>query len=310
MKNNKLKQDQHYIFKKNLFLALMALPAVILVFMFNTVPLYGIQLAFKDYNYIDGIWGSPWCGFKNFEFYFKSTDAWVTLRNTILYSLATLFFINLLTGIVTALLLYEVRGKVTNKICQTSMLLPNFISVVAVSYIVALIFGSSDYGIINSIRNNMGLESIEFYLKPNYWPFIILFARGWQLAGMACLYDYGALLAVDPVLYEAAELDGANWFQKIKNVSLPAMSSMICMTLITQMGSILNSGLYNMYITQDSGALYSTTYTLDIYTYKALVGNNIGTSAAIGLFKSAVGFILVLTTNTIIKKINSDKALY
>lgn len=310
MKQSNLKQSGHYILKKNIILALMALPAVTFVFMFGTVPLYGIQLAFKDYNYIDGIWGSPWCGFKNFEFYFKSTDALVTLRNTILYSLATLLFVNLLTGIITSLMLYEVRGKVTNKICQTSMLLPNFISVVAVSYIVALIFGSSDFGIINSIRNNLGLESINFYLKPAYWPFIILATRTWQLAGMACLYDYGALLAVDPALYEAAELDGANWFQKIKNVSLPGMSSMLCMTLITQMGSILNSGLYNMYITQDSGALYSTTYTLDIYVYKALVGNNIGTSAAIGLFKSLVGMILVFTTNTIIKKIDSEKALY
>ena len=310
MEQNKLKQSKHYILQRNIILTFMALPALIIIFMFTTVPLYGIQLAFKDYNYLDGIWKSPWCGLKNFEFYFKSVDAWTTMRNTLLYSLATLLFVNVISGVIIALLLYEVRGKYANKLCQTSMLLPSFVSVIAISYIVSIIFGNSDYGIINSIRTNLGLEAIDFYLAPKYWPFIIIGASAWQWAGMAGLYDYGALLAVDPTLYEAAELDGANWFQKVKNISLPAMSSMICMTLITRIGSVLNSGLSNMYLSNDSGALYSATYTLDYYTFKALTGNNIGTSAAVGLFKSVIGIILVFTANSIVKKIDSNKAIY
>ncbi len=296
--------------RQQLIYVLMVLPAFLLSFLIHDVPMFGIQLAFRDYTFTDGIWGSEWVGWQNFEFFFQSDQLYRLLRNTIGYSIGSLLLVNLAAGIIGALLMYEIRGKMTMKVCQTSTLLPNFISIIAVSYIVYLILNPTDIGILNSIRRIFGMENIDPYNLPNWWPFIILAIRLWQSAGMAALYNFGAMIAIDPCLYEAATLDGANWWQKTRYVSLPGMAGMICMTLVTQAGGIINSSLMQHYLTMESGALLETTDVIAAYVYRGVTGGSYGSTAAIGLFTSVVGSVLVILTNVIIKKIDPDKAIF
>ncbi len=307
------KKVNRHIFKQNMIYALMVLPVFVLLIMFHDLPMFGIQIAFRDYTYTGGIWGSEWVGWENFKFFFESNQLSRLLRNTIGYSIASLLMVNLLAGIIGSLLMYEIRSKRVMKVCQTSTLLPNFISVIAVTYILYLILAPSDLGLLNSVRRLFGMPNIDPYNLPNWWPVIIILVRLWQSAGMAALYNFGALIAIDPCLYEAAVLDGANWWQKTRYVSLPGMAGMICMTLITQMGNIMNSSMQQMYLTMDfgSGKLYETADVIATFVYReGIINKSFGQSAAVGLFTSAVGFTLVIITNLIIKKIDPEKAIF
>ncbi len=299
-------------FKRNFIYILMILPAFIMSVMFHDVPMSGIILAFKNYNFKDGIYNSPWCGLDNFKVFFETDMAGRLIGNTVFYSVAGLLIVNILSGIIGALLLYEIRGKNAMKVCQTATLLPNFISIVAVSYILYLIIAPDSTGILNTVRNFFGMENIDIYNQPKYWRYIIIAVNLWLNAGMAALYNYGALLAIDPSLYEAATLDGANWWQRTIHVSLPGMSSMICMTIITQSANIMNSSLMNYYLTKGdaAGSLGAVTDVIATFTYVNKTGSGMGSAAAIGLFTSAVGAILVIVSNIIIKKIDPEKSLF
>ncbi len=305
-----VKRTKGYRFRRNLIYTLMVLPAFIMSVMFHDIPMPGMILAFKNYTYRDGIFGSEWCGWDNFRYFFESDQLVRLFRNTVFFSIGSLLLVNLASGIIGALLLFEIRRKKHMKICQTSMLLPNFISIMAVTYIVFLVLNPTQTGIINSIRQSMGLELIDFYNEPGYWRPIILGVSLWQNMGMAALYDYGALLAIDPALYEAATIDGANWFQRVRYISLPGMSSMICMTLITQAAGILGSSLGPYYLTMNSGALYETTDVIAAYMYRSITSGSFGASSALSLFLSVFGSVMVITVNLIIKKIDPEKSLF
>ncbi|MBP3627453.1 MAG: sugar ABC transporter permease [Clostridia bacterium] len=298
-------------FVKDLSYTLLALPAIIWLFFFHYMPVSGIVLAFKEYRFNEGIFGSQWIGFKNFEFFFKSTDALVVLRNTIGYHIIIMFVLNLIGGMIVALMLYEVRSKFANKLYQTSMIIPDFISWIIISYIAYLFLNPEDAGILNQIINFFGGESINWYNEPSYWPFIIIFFQCWRAVGMASLYYYAALLAIDPCLFEAASLDGAGKFRQIWHVSVPELMPMACIVLITQLGGILNSN-FDMYyqLPMNSGALYPATDVISTYIYRGLVQGSIGPTAAVGLFQNFVGCILILLTNGLIKKISPENAMF
>ena len=307
VKGNEKKIERRRNFRYTLF----ALPALIYLLLFNYLPMSGIVVAFKDYKHVDGIWGSAWVGLKNFEFFFQSSDAWRILRNTIGYSLAILICLNLVGGMIVAILLYEVRNRFANKFYQTAMLLPDFVSWVVISFIAYLFLNPTNTGILNRLLTSLGLDAINWYNEPKYWPFIIVFFQMWKAVGMAALYYYAALLNVDPSLYEAAVMDGASKFRQIWHISVPELMPMACLVLITQLGGILG-GSFDMFyqLPMNSGALYPTTDVISTYVYRGLTSGTVGVSAAIGLIQGVVGLVLVIITNTIIKKVQPENAMF
>ena len=307
VKGNKKKIERRRNFRYTLF----ALPALIYLLLFNYLPMSGIVVAFKDYKHVDGIWGSAWVGLKNFEFFFQSSDAWRILRNTIGYSLAILICLNLVGGMIVAILLYEVRNRFANKFYQTAMLLPDFVSWVVISFIAYLFLNPTNTGILNRLLTSLGLDAINWYNEPKYWPFIIVFFQMWKAVGKAALYYYAALLNVDPSLYEAAVMDGASKFRQIWHISVPELMPMACLVLITQLGGILG-GSFDMFyqLPMNSGALYPTTDVISTYVYRGLTSGTVGVSAAIGLIQGVVGLVLVIITNTIIKKVQPENAMF
>lgn len=314
LKGNKLKMKKGSSFKQILPFWLMSLPALIYMIIFNYLPMFGVVLAFKDYNYASGITGSPWVGFKYFKYFFTSNDAVRVLRNTILYNLVFLVLIGLFFGMLLAILLYEIRSKFANKLYQTAMLIPNFLSWVVVAYVGYVILSPTN-GILVLALKGMGINAVNLYSSreaAKYWPYILTFFEIWKDVGMASLYYYAALLSIDTSLYEAAALDGAGKFKQMIYVSLPELMPMASMVLILRMGQVLSGGMDIFYqMTLDSGALYSTTETLAVYLYHGLAGKyTVGVTSAVGIFQSAVGLVLLIVTNTIIKKVNSENSVY
>lgn len=288
---------------------MLCLPGLLSLVIMHFVPVFGIILAFKNYNYSKGIFGSDWVGFKNFEFFFKSNDMVRILRNTILYNVVWMLLINIALGIVVAVLLYEVKSRRANKLYQTSMLIPNFISWVAVAYIGYILLSPSE-GILNKIIIALGGTAVKWYSESIYWPYILTFFAIWKDVGMASLYYYAALLSIDTSLFEAASIDGAGRFKQIITVSIPECLPMMCIVLILRMGQIMNIGMDIFYqIPMQQSALYETTDVISTYLYRGLASGEMGTTAAVGLFQSIIGVVLLLSTNSIIKKISSENSV-
>lgn len=309
-KNVLKRKGLRQILYENIPYLLLVLPGFLWLIFFHYVPISGIVLAFKNFNYVQGIFDSPWVGFKNFETFFKSNDCWRILRNTIGYNFAGMLIVSLLFSMIVALLLFEVTKPKWNKFFQTSVMIPNFISWVSVAYIV-FIFLSPENGILNSILVTLGGEKINWYNEPGVWPFILILVSIWKNAGFASLYFYASLLAIDTALFEAAELDGAKKRHQLFYITLPHLTPMICMTLVMNMGKIVGGGMDLYYqVPMNSSALYSTTDVISTYIYRGLVGGNVGVTAAVGLFQSVVGVIMLLTTNALIKKMDPEQAVF
>lgn len=296
--------------KTNKSLLLMAAPAAIWYILFHYVPMFGIIIAFKDYNYADGIFGSKWIGFKNFEYLFSTSDAFVITRNTVLYSLGHIFL-----GIILAVslaILFDILGKtVLSRINHTIVLLPHFLSWVIISYFV---FGflSIDKGILNRIVCFLGGERINWYSEPVYWPFILTIVAMWKSVGFNSIIYYSTIRGFDLEYYEAAKIDGASWWQSITKITLPLLKPTLVILFIMNMGSVLRSdfGLHYI-ITKNSGVLYSATSTIDTYIYNGMTGlGDMGATAAAGFYQSVVGFCLVLFTNWVSKKVSKEISLF
>lgn len=287
----------------------MAFPAMVLLFVFNYVPMFGLILAFKNYRYDKGIFGSDWVGFKNFKFFFESMYAWRVTRNTIGHNLVFIFF-TLVFSIIVALVLYEVTQKSMIKLYQTTMFIPYFLSMSVVAF-VAYAFFNGDMGVLNQMLGKMGKEQVLWYSEPKFWIIIMPIIYLWKNIGYYVIIYYAGMMGIDQSYYEAAEIDGANKFKQIIHVTIPLLSPVIIIMVILQVGRIFYSDFGQFYlVTRDSGALYSTTDVIDTYIYRALrVTGDIGVSAAVGFYQSLVGFILVITTNLIVRKIDPDSAM-
>ena len=308
--NKKRRSIRQNRFIQSLPYSLLSLPALVYLFVFNYLPMFGVIMAFKDYNYARGILGGDWVGFKYFTYFFTSNDAFRVLRNTILYNLVFLLVIGLFFGMFLALLLYEIRSKFANKLYQTAMLLPFFLSYVIIAAIAYMVLSPSS-GFLNSLLTLFGQAKINWYAEPKYWPVILIVVEVWRQAGMASLYFYAALLSIDTALFEAAALDGAGRLKQIWYVSIPQMKPMACITIILRLGQILGSDFGLFYqIPMDQGALYPATDVLSTYMLRGLQGGAMSATAAVGLFQSVVGLILVLISNAIIKRISPQNAMF
>ncbi|WP_373215592.1 ABC transporter permease [Ruminococcus sp. 5_1_39BFAA] len=296
--------------KKNRTLTLMAMPAAVILFIFSYVPIVGLVIAFKDFRYDKGFLGSEWIGLKNFEFFFKSNDAWVVLRNTI--GLNFLFIgMTLVVSVAIALMMNEVRSRGMIKIVQTIMFFPYFMSWVVVGYLLYA-YLHHDYGILNQILGFFGLHSISWYAKSEYWPVILTFMYVWKMAGYYSVIYYAGMIGIDDTYYEAAALDGASRWQMVWKITLPMVKSLILTMAILQIGKIMYAdfGLF-FNLTRDQGALYSTTDVLDTYIYRALrVTGDIGISSAVGCFQAVVGFLLIIGSNLVVRKLDKDSAIF
>lgn len=295
--------------KKNLPLILLALPAIIYLLVFNYLPLYGLVLPFKNYQYSLGFFGSKWVGLENFKILFDNEQVLIATRNTILYNFV---FIALGTSvaIILALMLYEMTSRFV-KVYQTMLLLPHFISWVIVAYI-ALVFLDTDVGLLNRIRELFGAEPLLWYSSPKYWPPIIVIFNVWKSMGFSAVIYYASLMGVDKELFEAAKVDGAGKLRQMWSIAIPSIKPLIITLTILNIGKIFYGDFGLFYnLPQDSPLLYSATDVIDTYVYRTLtVLGDIGISSAVGFYQSVLGFILVLLTNWIVNRVDSDNALF
>ena len=298
-----------YSLTNNNTLLIMGAPALLLLLVFNYLPMLGIVIAFKDFHFDKGILGSDWAGLKNFEFFFTSDNAMRVTRNTLLLNGA--FIITGTTlSVGLALMLFEMGHRAV-KLYQTILFFPYFLSWVVVSYSVYALL-SADYGAVNGLLELMGKEPILWYSEYKYWPAILIFANFWKFGGYYMLLFYTNLMGVDTSLYEAASIDGASKLQQVKHISLPMLTPLITMLTLLSIGRIFYSDFGMFYfLPKDSGALYPVTDVIDTYVFRALRNTGeIGMAAASGLYQSVVGFVLILASNLIVKKVNPENAIF
>ncbi len=298
-----------YLNKVLFVLDIMILPGALYLFINNYCPMAGLYLAFKEIDYSLGFIKSPWVGFKNFTYLFASSDAWVMTRNTILYNIAFIILGNAM-GIIVGLFLSEIINEKLKKFYQTAVLLPQLISIIIVAYIV-FAFLSNEAGLVTKLLESSGI-TINFYNSPQYWPFIIIFVNIWKGLGYSAIMYLAAILGIDKSLYEAAYVDGATRVQRIFRITFPLLKPTIITLFTMQVGRIFFSdfGLF-FQVPMNSGALYSTTQTIDTFVYRALLQqNSLSMSSAAGLYQSVVGFVVVLLANWIIRKIDKENAMF
>lgn len=296
-------------FKRWVPLYLMMAPGLIYLFINNYMPMAGLVVAFKNYNVVDGIFGSPWAGLSNFTYLFN--DAWTITRNTLLYNIVFII-INLILGIAFAIFICDIRSKACKTIYQSAILLPFLMSIVIVSYITFAFF-SGDNGMLNkTILPFFGKEAINWYSESKYWPVILVIVNTWKGVGYGCLIYISSISGIDPSFYEAAELDGASKWKQIRYITLPSiMPSVITLTLLN-IGRIFYSDFGLFYqVTQNSGQLYDTTNVIDTYVYRALLqSGNIGMASAAGFYQSIVGLACVLLANVVVRKLSPENAMF
>lgn len=296
-------------FRKNLPLLLLALPAIIYLFVFNYIPLYGLVLPFKNYQYSKGFFGSEWVGLENFKILLNNKQVLIATRNTLFYNL-TFIIVGTCVAVVLALMLYEMTSRFV-KVYQTMLLLPHFISWVIVAY-VALVFLDMDAGLFNGVRKLFGAEPILWYNSPKYWPPLIVIFNVWKSMGFSAIMYYASLMGVDQELFEAAKIDGAGKLKQMWHIAIPSIKPLIITLTILNIGKIFYGDFGLFYnLPQNSPLLYSVTDVIDTYVYRTLtVLGDMGISSAVGFYQSVLGFILVLLTNWVVNRIDSDNALF
>lgn len=299
--------------KRNSPLFIMLLPGFLFTLLFAYLPMFGIIIAFKKINFIDGIFGSPWVGLQNFEFLFKSSDAWVITRNTVGYNI--LFIgLGLIINVALAIGLSEIVNKACSKAYQTMILMPHFLSFVIVSYLV-FAFLSAEHGFLNTtILPALGKEPVSWYTETRPWPFILSFVNFWKTAGYGSIVYLAAIAGIDTGLYEAAKIDGANRLKQIWYITIPSLVPLMVILTIMNVGKIFNSDFGLFYqVPLNSGTLYPVTNVINTYVYNMLNSagsSSLGMASAAAFYQSVVGFILVVVTNLIVRKIDPDKALF
>ncbi|ERJ93548.1 sugar ABC transporter permease [Treponema lecithinolyticum] len=297
-------------FRKNGVLTLLAVPALILMVLFRYLPIGGIILAFKRFSIPKGIFGSPWIGFNNFKFLFLTKDAFIITRNTLCYN-AVFIVLNLICAVTLAIALNELLNKKAAKIYQTIFMAPYFLSWVAISFI-AFAFLNKDGGLLNMLLRKTGAAEISWYSETAYWPLIIIIAQLWKNLGYATVMYLSSLVNIPQELYEAALVDGATKWQQICKITLPALRPMMIILTIIAIGRIFYSDFGLFYqLPRNSGPLFDVTNVIDTYVYRTLKDlNDIGMAAAANLYQSLLGFLMIMGSNAIIKKIDSDSALF
>ena len=297
--------------QKHWTLILFMVPGLVYLLINNYIPMAGILLAFKKVNYTLGIFKSPWCGLSNFKYLFKTKDAAIIFRNTVLYNLAFIV-LGTAAAVATAILLGEVKKKKLLKIYQTSILLPHILSTAVIAYL-AFAFLSKDSGFLNNgIIKPLGGEAISWYSKPKYWPFILTFIQLWRSVGYTTIMYYATLVGIDTSYYEAAVIDGASTWDQIRYITLPCLKTTIITLTIMNLGRMFYSDFGQFYqVPMNNGLLFNATNTLDTYVYRGLLElNDIGRASAACFIQSVLGFVLVWGANALTRKVDPDSAVF
>ena len=295
----------------NKILMLMCVPAVTFFIVFAYIPMPGAYVAFTRFNFREGIFNSPFVGFDNFRFLIIGGQLWQLTRNTLLYNIA---FIALGTclQITMAILMNEIRLKSFKKVTQTIMFLPHFISAVLVGFLAFSIL-NYDYGFLPNLIRGFGGEAPQFYNTPRAWPFIIVLVHLWQSTGLGSIVYFAAIMGIDPTIYEAAAIDGANALQRIRYIILPSLKRTAIILILFAIGGILrgNFALFFNLVGTTNAALFPYTDIIETFVFRALLtGFNFENAAAVGLYQSVVGFILVFGSNWLVKRYEKDYALF
>ena len=295
---------------KNLDLYFMIAPSTIYFLIFAYLPLFGLIIAFKNYNYTDGIFFSPWCGLDNFKFLFESGKVWSLTRNTIVYNVIFLIT-SIAFEVLLAVFLSEIVGKRLKKICQSVMILPNFISWVVVSVFVYN-FLNFETGVINRFLISAGLQPIQFYAETGAWKYILVFANLWKGAGYGSIIYLATITGMDAEIYEAAEIDGASAWKRIRHITLPLLTPTIITMSLLSVGRLLRGNFDMFYqLIGNNGMLYESTDILDTYIFRALLSSpNIGMSSAVGFLQSVLCFAIIVVVNKAVKMYEKDYALF
>lgn len=295
--------------KDNIEFLLLSLPTIILLLIFSYWPIYGLIIAFKKFNPMLGIGGSKWCGLDNFKFFFHSADFVRVTRNTVCYGISFLV-LGTAAAVILALLFYNLRNRIALKVYNTIVILPKFMSMVLIAYVVYAILNPVS-GVLNRALTVFGFDSIDWYSTPGAWPVILNIINLWSTIGMNSVLYYAALMGIDLALFEAAAIDGANKWQSTIHIAIPHLWSIISITSILAIGHLF-SGDFGLFYqtTRDVGLLYPTTDIITTYVFRCLQGGEMSAGTAVGLFQSVMGLICILVTNGIVRKVSPENSLF
>lgn len=296
--------------KKNRALFVMAAPAAILVFVFSYLPMSGLVLAFKNYRYDLGVFGSEWNGFENFRYLFESGVGWQITRNTAVYNMLNLITSQAL-AVLIAIFITEINKRMFKKVSQSIILLPYFISWVVVGIFVYNLF-NYETGLLNGVLKAVGAEPVNLYSMPNAWPWIICMFNSWKWSGYNSVIYIAAITGVDGEIYEAASIDGANIFKRIRYITIPSIKPTIITMLLLQVGRILRGDFEMFYqIVGNNGQLFDKTDVIDTFVFRSLLNNgNIGMTAAAAFYQSVLCFLIIIIVNAVVKRVDEEYALF
>ena len=295
--------------QKNKKLLYMLLPALLYVIIFSYIPMFGITIAFKNYNYNDGIMGSPWCGLQNFEYLKISGKLWALTRNTLLYNLAFIVF-GVIFEVGFAIMLSEITKKTFKKVSQAFMFLPYFISWVVVSTVMLNIFGQN--GVLSNILTRFGIEDFSIYQQVKQWPVVMVGIRLWKQTGYGTVVYLAAIAGLSQEMFEAASIDGANIWQKIRYITIPGLKPTIFIMFLLSVGNIFRGDFGMFYqLVGNNQLLLETSDVIDTFVYRSLITTpNIGMSAAAGFYQSVLCFVTIVSVNWLVRKIDPDYTLF
>ncbi len=296
--------------KTNWLLFLMLLPGVVYFFIFAYLPMTGVIMAFENYSYRGGMFGSPFVGLQNFRFLFSSGAAWRITRNTLLYNIVFIS-VDIVFQVSFAVMLSEMTSRVFKKTAQSLMFLPYFVSYVLLAAFIYNIF-NYNYGTLNAVLTTAGMEKFDAYSSPGIWPFVLVFFNTWKGLGYGIVVYMAAITGIHGEYYESARIDGATKWQEIIHITLPMLRSTISVITLFAIGKIMRGQFELFYqIIGNNGTLYPTTDIIDTYVFRSLTQNfNVSMGTAAGLYQSLTSFILVLITNTIVTRVDPECALF
>jgi putative aldouronate transport system permease protein len=289
---------------------LMLTPALLFSIIFAYLPMAGLVIAFKNFTYNGGIFGSPWVGLSNFKFFFVTGQAFNVTKNTILYNLAFIIINNSLQ-ILCAIIISELAGKYFKKISQSVMFLPYFISWVVVGAFIYNIF-NYEFGALNTFLKSLQMHPVNVYTNPSVWKYILVSVSAWKWVGYGTVLYLAAIVSIDTEIYQAADIDGANIFQKIRYITIPSLVPTMIILLLLAIGNIMRGDFQMFYqVVGNNGLVLNATDVIDTFVVRSLTDmQEFGMAAAVGLYQSVLGFLIIITINHIIKKNNRDYSLF
>lgn len=304
LKSRKKEKTNRFNFKRDYQLYLLVFIPMVYFIIFRYLPMYGVTIAFKDYNMFAGIFESPWVGLEHFKNVLELTAFRRALRNTMMLNMLDLLFM-FPAPIMLAICLNEIHAVRFKKVSQTILYMPHFLSWAVLGNMVAQIFATHN-GLVNTVIQTIGLEPIPFLTSRPHWVFLYVFAGIWQSAGWDAIIYIAAMAGIDQALYESADIDGASRMQKIFHITLPSIRSTIVIMLIMRIGAIMGIGFERPYVLSNP-LVTEVSDVISTYVYRmGLQGGDFSQTTAVGLFQSLVGLVLILSANFVSKRLGEE----